>query len=71
MVQSNLPTYPILLISFQGPTQKFQGHILILIQPLQDKLLKPPAARQNWGLGEVAGICYVPKSYPRLRSSGR
>lgn len=33
-VQPKPPTYPILLISFQGPTQEFQGHILILVQPL-------------------------------------
>lgn len=53
--------YPILLITFQGPTKKFQRHILILIQPLQDKLLKPPAARQErWGLELVVGICPVP-----------
>jgi hypothetical protein len=30
-VQPKPPTYPILFISFQGPTQEFQRYILILI----------------------------------------
>ena len=35
-------SYPILLVSLQGSMQEISGHFLILVQPLDDKGLKPP-----------------------------
>lgn len=36
-------TYPVLLVSLQGSVHELQGDVLILLQPLHDKLFKPPA----------------------------
>ena len=36
------PSHPILLVSLQGPMQEISGHLLILVQPLDDERLKPP-----------------------------
>lgn len=42
--------HPILLVSLQGPMQEIPGHLLILVQPLDDKGLKPPGMESR---GEV------------------
>lgn len=39
--------HPILLVSLQGPMQEIPGHLLILIQPLDDKGLKPPGTESR------------------------
>lgn len=44
------PSHPILLVSFQGPMQKIPGHLLILVQPLDDEGLKPPRKESQGGV---------------------
>lgn len=43
------PSHPILLVSLQGPMQEISGHLLIFVQPLNDKGLKPPGMERGVG----------------------
>lgn len=43
------PSHPILLVSLQGSMQEIPGHLLILVQPLDDKGLKPPGMENQGG----------------------
>lgn len=43
------PSHPILLVSLQSPVQEIPGHLLILIQPLDDEGLKPPGTESQGG----------------------
>ncbi len=36
-------SHPVFLVALQGSVQKVSRHLLILIQPLDDKWLEPPA----------------------------
>lgn len=40
-------SHPIFLIALQGSVQKVSGHLLILIQPLDDKRFEPPAEEHH------------------------
>lgn len=39
-------THPIFLVSLQGAVEEIHGDVFILIQPLNNKRLEPPAERQ-------------------------
>lgn len=44
-----MASYPVLLVPLQRTVQEVSGHLLILIQPLDDKGFKPPAKGQlSW-----------------------
>lgn len=69
-VEMGASTYPVFLIPLQSAIKEVHGHVLVLIQPLNNKRLKPPDKRESNMSGDSGRLGSRRKIPPRHRSPG-